>query len=350
MQEPAFADGAGRQRGDAVRQRHCRIPRWNCAPPCSHCCFRPPASPRIRPRRPASRLRRCWPACSTMPAIFPRGWSAKTRRRARPLDGQRLLTRATAIRSTRRWFTAGWLAQAMDGELWIARGEFPSESATWCARCEPTTTHGSRSASWPSTCPGDAGRFAQRASRLRELVVRTNAPQLGAIAQTHVGDRATLDACAAAYRRRRRRRRAGAASRDGALPGRAQRRPARHKPADDAEARVVGYRPGKGKYAGMVGALLVVDASGRRFALGRPVRRATPEPAATRHLGHVPLQRPDREGQSALRPLPARARGITGRRAIDHPGLRYRCTKRSVLPRIDGSNTGLPRSSPGLRR
>ena len=46
------------------------------------------------------------------------------------------------------------------------------------------------------------------------------------------------------------------------------------KPFDDAEARVVGYRPGKGKYAGMVGALLVEDARGRRFALGSGLRDA----------------------------------------------------------------------------
>jgi DNA ligase-1 len=46
------------------------------------------------------------------------------------------------------------------------------------------------------------------------------------------------------------------------------------KPFDDAEARVVGYRPGKGKYAGMVGALLVQDAHGRRFALGSGLRDA----------------------------------------------------------------------------
>src|SRR5690606_32106302 len=47
----------------------------------------------------------------------------------------------------------------------------------------------------------------------------------------------------------------------------------------DAEARVVGYRPGQGKYAGMVGALLVVDAHGRRFAIGSGLRdrdRASP--------------------------------------------------------------------------
>ena len=42
----------------------------------------------------------------------------------------------------------------------------------------------------------------------------------------------------------------------------------KYKQGRDDEARGVGYRPGKGKYAGMVGALLVEDARGRRFALG----------------------------------------------------------------------------------
>ena len=40
------------------------------------------------------------------------------------------------------------------------------------------------------------------------------------------------------------------------------------KPYDDAEARVVAHRPGNGKYAGEVGALDVVSASGLRFRLG----------------------------------------------------------------------------------
>ena len=48
----------------------------------------------------------------------------------------------------------------------------------------------------------------------------------------------------------------------------------KHKRGRDAEARVVGYRPGKGKYEGMVGALLVEDAHGRRFALGSGLRDA----------------------------------------------------------------------------
>jgi DNA ligase-1 len=39
-------------------------------------------------------------------------------------------------------------------------------------------------------------------------------------------------------------------------------------PWQDAEARVVAHLPGKGKYAGMLGALQVQMPDGRRFALG----------------------------------------------------------------------------------
>ncbi|HSR64494.1 MAG TPA: DNA ligase, partial [Xanthomonadaceae bacterium] len=42
----------------------------------------------------------------------------------------------------------------------------------------------------------------------------------------------------------------------------------KYKPHDDAEARVVGYTPGRGKDAGRLGALLVERADGVRFHLG----------------------------------------------------------------------------------
>jgi DNA ligase-1 len=40
------------------------------------------------------------------------------------------------------------------------------------------------------------------------------------------------------------------------------------KPARDAEAKVIDYSPGKGKYTGMTGALIVETADGIRFAIG----------------------------------------------------------------------------------
>ena len=52
------------------------------------------------------------------------------------------------------------------------------------------------------------------------------------------------------------------------------------KPFEDGEARVVGFNPGQGKYAGLTGALAVETPDGRRFAVGSglpdALRRAPP--------------------------------------------------------------------------
>jgi len=40
------------------------------------------------------------------------------------------------------------------------------------------------------------------------------------------------------------------------------------KTYQDTEAEVIGYRPGKGKYQGVVGALIVKTPSGKTFAIG----------------------------------------------------------------------------------
>ena len=40
------------------------------------------------------------------------------------------------------------------------------------------------------------------------------------------------------------------------------------KPFEDAEARVIGYKPGRGQWEGMTGSLLVQSPDGRQFALG----------------------------------------------------------------------------------
>lgn len=53
------------------------------------------------------------------------------------------------------------------------------------------------------------------------------------------------------------------------------------KPHQDAEATVIGYRPGKGKYSGMTGALIVRDSQNKEFAIGSglsdQLRRHPPE-------------------------------------------------------------------------
>jgi DNA ligase-1 len=187
-------------------------------------------------------------------------------------DGRQLLTRAGNRIEAPAWFTAGWPAQAIEGELWIGRGQFQQVSDL-VRTLQPEASAWHRARLMAFDLPTSPQPFASRTRELRVLVEQVASPQLGRIAQLHFVDRAQLDTwldavtsgggeglmlhhASAHYR---------AGRTDQLL---------KYKRWDDAEARVVGYRPGKGKYAGMVGALLVRDAHGRRFALGSGLRDA----------------------------------------------------------------------------
>lgn len=194
-------------------------------------------------------------------------------------DGERLWSRTGTPIDVPAWFTSGWPRQPMDGELWTRRGEFQRVSDL--VRALRRNDKAWRAVRFMAfDLPADGGGFSRRSTRLRSLVLATGSDSLGVIAQVPIRDRATLGARLKAVveaggeglmlHRMDARYRAG---RSDAL--------LKFKPFDDAEARVVGYRPGKGKYAGMVGALLVVDARGRRFAIGSGLRdadRARPPP------------------------------------------------------------------------
>lgn len=198
-------------------------------------------------------------------------------------DGRRLLTRNGDPIDAPAWFTAGWPSQALDGELWIARGRFQQVSDLVRAlRPDEAGWRGVRFMAFD--LPGDDAPFARRAARLQSLLATAEIPTLRAIAQTRVRDRAALDARLQAVI---------AAGGEGLVLHRASAHYRggrsddllKYKPADDAEARVIGYRPGQGKYAGLVGALLVEDAHGRRFALGSGLSdadRRRPPPVGSR--------------------------------------------------------------------
>lgn len=197
-------------------------------------------------------------------------------------DGRQLLTRNGDRIDAPGWFTAGWPAQAIEGELWIARGRFQQVSDL--VRALRPDEAGWRQVRFMAfDLPGHPGLFSQRAQRLRLLVAQAAAPRLHAIAQVRLDSRAALDA---------RLRAVVAGGGEGLVLHRADARYVggrsdgllKYKPSADAEARVIGYRPGRGKYAGQIGALLVQDAHGRRFALGSGLsdadRRHPPRPGA----------------------------------------------------------------------
>ena len=194
-------------------------------------------------------------------------------------DGHRLRTRSGGTIEAPAWFTARWPAQPLDGELWIGRGRF-QEVSSLVRALQPDEAAWRRVRFMAFDLPDDDAAFSRRAERLRLLLDETAVPWLRAIRQSRVDGRAALDA---------RLQEVVAAGGEGLMLHRADARYRfgrsddlhKLKPWDDAEARVVGYRPGSGKYAGMVGALVVEDATGRRFALGSGLSdadRAQPPP------------------------------------------------------------------------
>ena len=197
-------------------------------------------------------------------------------------DGRALWTRAGHRIHVPPWFTRGWPAVAMDGELWLGRGQFDASSGL--VRAGDFADPDWRALRFMAfDLPGDPAGFAQRSRRLAALL-RAPPPTLARVRQLHFASRTSLDAHLRAV---------VAAGGEGLMlqhalaPYRGGRSESllKLKLARDAEARVIGYKPGKGKYEGMVGALLVEDERGRRFALGsglRDVDRAAPPPIGSR--------------------------------------------------------------------
>ena len=194
-------------------------------------------------------------------------------------DGRALWTRGGARIAAPATFTRGWSAEPMDGELWIARGRFDDISAL--VRRVGTDTQAWRDVRFMVfDLPTHPGPFAERVVRMRGLVSMARNAHLAMIPQQRLDTRAQLDAELA---------RVVAAGGEGLMLHRrtAYYRAGRsedllkYKPHEDAEAQVVAHLPGKGKYAGMMGALQVRTPDGRHFRIGTgftDAQRAAPPP------------------------------------------------------------------------
>lgn len=181
-------------------------------------------------------------------------------------DGATLRTRSGVVIPAPAWFVAGWPKTPMDGELWAGRGRFEQASST--IRQQPADDEAWRHMRYMVfDLPAQPGMFDQRLPALQKLVAQIGRPWVQAVPQFKVATeeelKHRLDQVAQAGGE-------GLVLHRGASRYRAGRSDdlLKLKPFDDAEARVVGYMPGKGKYTGMLGSLLVELPDGTRFRIG----------------------------------------------------------------------------------
>jgi len=193
-------------------------------------------------------------------------------------DGQKLLTRGGQPINPPAWFTANWPTTPMDGELWAGRGQF--QKALSIVRQQTPDD-----AAWRGIqfmvfdLPAEPGPFTDRLTKLNSVVAKLAVPWVKAVPQSKATSHAALQS------QLRQITKAGADGISAGAEGLMLHRGSslykgvrnddllKVKTHDDAEARVVGHIPGKGKYVGQLGALLVempsVDGqAAKRFKLG----------------------------------------------------------------------------------
>lgn len=198
-------------------------------------------------------------------------------------DGRMLRSRSGRLLTAPSDFTARLPPVALDGELWLGRRRFEEVSAL-VRRRRP------RPGDWDQVrylvfeLPGGDGRFDERAQRLQQVVEATAWPQLQAVEQSRVEDRAALRARLQAVLD---------AGGEGLMLHRAD---APHvsgrsdtllklKPVHDDEALVIGHTAGQGRLQGLLGALQVRNADGVVFLVGSgfsDAQRLRPPPIGSR--------------------------------------------------------------------
>ena len=181
-------------------------------------------------------------------------------------DGQTLRSRAGNVIAAPAWFLAKLPKQPLDGELWVGRGQFEKLSG-YVRKAMPQDDEWRQIKYMVFELPDAPGTFEQRYEQLKRVVAQARFAQLVAVEQFRLADNAALQSKLKEIVK---------AGGEGLMLHRADalyltgRNDAllKLKPLDDAEATVIGYVPGKGKYEGKMGALQVETADGKRFQIG----------------------------------------------------------------------------------
>ena len=181
-------------------------------------------------------------------------------------DGKVLRFRSGRLIPAPKWFTAKLPETPLDGELWLARGQFDVLSGM-VRKAKPVDADWQQVKYMVFELPKDDAKFAERAVKLKSIVQDAAFAQLQAVEQFNISNRATLEAKLDDVVQ---------SGGEGLMlhlanaPVATGRSDAllKLKPVQDAEAIVIAHVAGKGKYAGKTGALDVETADGLRFKLG----------------------------------------------------------------------------------
>ena len=180
-------------------------------------------------------------------------------------DGQQLISRGGHVFAAPEWFTKNFPTVSLDGELWMGRKHYEDTSSV-VQKHQPH--EGWRNVRFMVfDLPEHAGTFNDRVSAMNYLGTQVDSPYLGIIKQEIFDTEETLKQQLQAvlaqggeglmlHRKTAR-----------YLKGRSQNL-LKLKLHTDAEATVIGYRPGKGKYTGQVGSLKVQIDEGIVFYIG----------------------------------------------------------------------------------
>ena len=198
-------------------------------------------------------------------------------------DGKILRFRSGNTIPAPAWFTKALPKTPLDGELWLARGQFDALSGI--VRTSPPNDADWRTIGyWVFELPNAAGSFADRYQRLQQIVAAAKFSQLHLVEQRAIASNPQLRAWLETVVR---------AGGEGLMlhlasaPYQTGRQDVllKLKPVLDAEAKVIGYRPGKGKFTGMLGSLELETDTGIRFHLGvgfKNADRLNPPPLGSR--------------------------------------------------------------------
>ena len=180
-------------------------------------------------------------------------------------DGRQLISRGGTIFKAPGWFVRDFPDMVLDGELWIAREKY--QQTVSIVRKQKLNTGWEQVKFMVFDLPDQSGDFTARVDAMRKMAKSEDTPYLAFIPQFQVtsneqltqrlkviteqgGEGLMLHHRASFYR----------IGRSNDL--------LKLKPYADAEAVVIGYRPGKGQFVGKMGAIKVRLDNGKEFFIG----------------------------------------------------------------------------------